>query len=279
LTIQQSFWEIIKYYEKKYFLLFKGENDDLTGVNFKEMKTLYLDGISDEKEKEIEINSTFYKPLCYFVGNIGLNRYEIYKRTKISFLDVIANICALSTTILNFFIIFLSKFYSKNFDNYKIIEQVLSKERKIKKFINKDISADIENDKKNQIELTDNSGKSDFLLNDENDKKINEDFEEIKKNNNYKDYNNEDEQRILPKLKFIDFIFNFFYNSKLCSSKKQKIITSCNEIVSKYSTIEYLVYNQMKIENLLKDYKWNEPKLKNIDNNDLIIQLESYYKT
>jgi hypothetical protein len=40
--------------------------------------------------------------------------------------------------------------------------------------------------------------------------------------------------------------------------------------------VENIIYNQIKIENLLKDYRWNNLQLKNIQNNELIIQLESY---
>ena len=34
------------------------------------------------------------------------------------------------------------------------------------------------------------------------------------------------------------------------------------------------VYHLMILENLLKDYKWNNPKLKGIENNELITDLK-----
>ena len=31
----------------------------------------------------------------------------------------------------------------------------------------------------------------------------------------------------------------------------------------------------MRLENLLKDYRWNNPSLNNIENNDLIVKLKT----
>ena len=85
-------------------------------------------------------------------------------------------------------------------------------------------------------------------------------------------------ERNIPKLRFIDFLMNNIYCQKCCNaSNRQQIISSCNNLVSKYYTIEDIIYNQMKLENLLKDYKWNDPNLKYIENNEFIVQLKSYY--
>ena len=88
---------------------------------------------------------------------------------------------------------------------------------------------------------------------------------------------NDDIKRVIPKLKFMDFILNNFYSEKCCKiSNRQKLISSCNDLVSKYYTIEDIIFNQMKLENLLKDYKWKVPKLQSINNNKLIINLRKY---
>ena len=55
--------------------------------------------------------------------------------------------------------------------------------------------------------------------------------------------------------------------------RKQKIISKCNEIISKYYSIENIVYNQILLENLFKDYQWINQDLKTYENNELIIQL------
>ena len=80
----------------------------------------------------------------------------------------------------------------------------------------------------------------------------------------------------MPKLRFIDFLFNNIYIEKLCKLNKQKIIDQCNKIISKYYSIELVLYNQIMFENFLKDYKWNDPGLNNFDNNELIIQLKNF---
>ena len=37
-----------------------------------------------------------------------------------------------------------------------------------------------------------------------------------------------------------------------------------------------LIKNQILIENLLKDYKWNDPNLNNVENNNLFVELKTY---
>ena len=79
----------------------------------------------------------------------------------------------------------------------------------------------------------------------------------------------------IPKFNF----FQFFLNNLYCCLKKcnsQKIIHLCNKIIYKYSSLDSLVRNQILLENLLKDYKWNNPSLNNIENNDLFKQINAY---
>ena len=278
-ALQYLHWGIIKYSEERYFLsvlynLFGGEDEELIGGYFKGVSNFFLDGILEEKKCIEFINGTYYKLLGVFTGRVDFNRYETYKRTKVFILDVFANISALSMTVLDFFGFFFSNYYSNNFDNYKIIEKVLSKEKKYRKYVNKDISEDITEDKNKQIELIDNYGKTESLITNENNIEVKEDkiIEEKK---------DEDEidERAIPKLRFIDFIINSFYNDNLCKpSNRQQIISCCNDLVSKYYTIEDIIYNQIKLDNLLKDYKWNDPKLKYIENNEFVVELKSYYK-
>jgi len=180
-------------------------------------------------------------------------------------------------TILEIFVFAFGNFYSGNFDNYKIIEKVLSKEKRTTKFRNKDISDD-KSDNKNKIELSDNTGKSEALIDtyDNIEIKDNKIIEEKKDTGGFN--LDDDDERVIPKLRFIDFMMNNFYSDKCCkSSNRQQIISSCNDLVSKYYTVEDIIYNQIKIENLLKDYKWNDPKLKYIDNNEFVTELKSYY--
>ena len=42
----------------------------------------------------------------------------------------------------------------------------------------------------------------------------------------------------------------------------------------KHYSVENILYNQIMIENLLRDYKWNNPELKNIFNNNSLHYLK-----
>ena len=270
-------WGIIKYYEKKYFLsvlsyIFGNEGEELIGGYFKSKDYFFVDGILDPSLQKVYYNGTTYKFLSIIFGTIDLGQYEEYRRTKIGILDVLSNVFALSITIFNAFVYVFCNYYLINFDNYKIIEKILSKERRIKKYLHKDISTDKNDDKNKQIELIDNIDKDDYLLDKDNNLEIKDIIDENKNNEI------ENEERNIPKLRFIDFLMNNIYCQKCCNvSNRQQIISSCNNLVSKYYTIEDIIYNQMKLENLLKDYKWNDPNLKYIENNEFIVQLKSYY--
>ena len=52
--------------------------------------------------------------------------YDIYSRDRISIFDAIANICALITTLYGVITFIFCGFYSNSFDNYKIIEKIIS---------------------------------------------------------------------------------------------------------------------------------------------------------
>ena len=45
-------------------------------------------------------------------------------------------------------------------------------------------------------------------------------------------------------------------------------------MVAKYLTVENLLYNQIRLENLLKDYKWNNPQYDTQEKNDFILELK-----
>ena len=74
-------------------------------------------------------------------------------------------------------------------------------------------------------------------------------------------------------MKFYDFCIHQFYFKCFGHSIKQSLIESCNDIVSKYMTIESLLYNQIKLENLLKDYKWNNPQYEINEKHDFLLEL------
>ena len=85
---------------------------------------------------------------------------------------------------------------------------------------------------------------------------------------------NSAEKLDLPSLKFFDFIINKFYFKFFGYSSKQSLINSCNDIVAKFVSIEKIVYNQMKLENLWNDYKWNNPQYEIKEKSDLMLNLK-----
>jgi hypothetical protein len=185
------------------------------------------------------------------------DEYIEYKRKKISVFDLICNICSLALTIFNLFKLGFSILYSSSFDNYKIIDRILStRDISIEKFSKK------------------NKDTKPPLLTE-----LKEIDEEIEKENNEKEDKlieakkvKENKDSILPRYHFFDFICNIF-SCCFKNNKTQKCISACNEITGKYYSIENILYNQFMIENLLKDYKWNNPDLKFIKNIQLIDKL------
>ena len=207
--------------------------------------------------------------VSFSLNNFGL--YDMYRRDKISIFDPIANICALVTTLYGVITFIFCLIYSRNFDSYKIVEKILTNRAKL--YNKKEEST-------GEIELTnkiinniDDDDKKDTLLN------VNEKEE---KDNKY-EINDIKEDKIttdtksifkLPKFHFYSFIYNNIYFKKYCTSSTQEMISSCKEIISKYYSIDAVIYNQLRLENLFRDYKWNNPKL-NIENNDLIFKIKA----
>ena len=273
-------WEVIKYKDKR--TLF----DSLT-KNKKEYYTGMIKGdkyIEEFEKYETPINIKYNKEIGYYIDvfNVKFNNrhedYLLYKRTKKEFLDVLANIGALFSTIKFFFSLFFS-FYSRNFDNYKIIENLLNPVNEEEEMKNTSTL----NKKEAIYKFTNNTNNLDKLIEKESDKNkieskiyesnINgEDSEENEITNNEKINNNNND---LKKLHFYDYFFNNLYSNCCKRRYNQEIINNVNNIAYKYLSVDYLLYNQIKLENLFKDYKWNNPALNDIQNNKLIIKLKN----
>ena len=173
----------------------------------------------------------------------------------------------MGTTIFNIICKTFGLIYSSNFDNYKIIENILSKEaKKVKK-----------------IELNSNESNKDLkddLLDKNNDEnELNNEDTIINDVENIDEGNIEDNELLiskLPKLRFFDFFFNNIYSKCCVYIKRQKLIDSCDNILYKYYSIENILYNQILFENLIKDYHWNNPNLKTIHKNEFIVKIKNY---
>ena len=266
-------WEVIKYKDQQSLF------DSLTG-NKKE----YIGGyVKNDKKPKIEIENKiiddrydlgYYLRLFHIKFENNHKEFLYYKREKIEFLDVIANIGALFSTVKYFFSLFFS-FYSSNFDNYKIVCKILNYEKEIHQGI--ELSTSIIESLPSKKKEDENINFNDInnlgpLIDKKSDKK------ELSAQDSGIVTNIDDDEEdpiVLNKLPFYDFFFNNVY-SKCCGKiKNQEVLNTTNEIVYKYVSIDTLLYNQLKLENLFRDYKWNNPSLKSIKNNKLIRKLKN----
>ena len=262
--ILSGFYQYIYYLEETICTtteFFSDKNNYIISPKEEKMITGYLN-ISIEKDNKK------YKPLGQISFYKNAANWEHYKRTRKSPLDTFANICSLGMTLLNVVKTLFLFLYSKNFDNYKIVQNFFFKgDIKIKK-------DKIESKEMKQL------NNSELLLDSLNNDDNNIDEQNINKEQ-IKLVSEEliDESDILlPKLSFLSFILNNIYCDNFCYKKNQILITKCNEIITKYFSIENIILNQIKMENLLKDYKWNDQKLNTLENIELLKNLKIFVK-
>ena len=260
-------WRNILYSEKKQ--LFQSNYNDSCG---------YVESYNSYPYGRIIYNNPkdgkYYFVICEIEFNVIYSQYIEYRRTRVSELDLLANIFSLMANIFTG-VRFVFSFYSGNFNNYKIIETILNKGQP-KKFKYKPIEMNAlgNNENKQFISIKDD------LIENCIQKESNNDNIDTDKENKGKyieedeDKSSENTQRI-KKMRFFDFFLNNFY---FCFTKRkqQKIIHMCNEIIYEFASIDTLIKNQILLENLIKDYKWNDPSLNNVENNNLFIQLKRY---
>ena len=202
---------------------------------------------------------------CYFSIENNNNNIVEYTRTKKSTLDLLANVFSLFSNIY-FIMSFIFQFYSKNYDNFQIIETIISHKLEKKPLTS---LQDLESEKIN------NPGKDFPILKD-----FDESADKGKNNIDILE-NNEDGDKInesdfrLKNVGFCQFYINNLYSNFCCKNNKaQNIINLCNQIVNKYASMDTIIYNQILLENLFKDYKWNNIELSDLRNNDLIEKLK-----
>ena len=138
----------------------------------------------------------------------------------------------------------------------------------MEKILSKKIGINIYNKKIKDIEDTKFELKKDLINSNDNNYQSED-------NININDENNDEneEKKATTSIKFYDFFVHLFY-SKCCGySKKHSLIDSYNNIITKYMTFDNLFYNQIRLENLLKDYKWNDPQYEFKEKNDSLLEL------
>jgi hypothetical protein len=261
-------WETILYTEKKGY--FQKDSSDSCGY-IESSDSFYYDDLLYDINKK---NNKKYIFLSYFTFNNDNTQYIEYFRKRVSELDLLANFLSLVANIFTG-VKFIFSFYSSNFNNFKIIEKILNRQPKKNYKINN-----------NPLEMEDYENKKFISIRDDfSENNIQKDIEKTESNNDsdfhkFKDDDCDDDKsstdsKRIKKLHFFDFFLNNIY---CCLKKKkpQKIIHKCNQIIEKYASIDMLIKNQILIENLLKDYKWNDPNLNNVENNNLFVELKAY---
>ena len=266
-------WNIITYKEEKSFSGMLRTKEETYGGEFISSDKFSIPSKSIEKVKMTNENGEveYYQVvslMSYFTDNFG--HYTYYSRNKITIWDSIANACALISTLYGIVTFIFCGLYSNSFDNYKIIEKIISRSSylNIREINNKTPKEQIE--LKDQVE---NDIKDNLLeINkDRDDKNILDDDINKEKDSNLKPIF----KIQIPKFHFYDFLYNNIYSDCCKPSSTQGIISACKDLISKYYSIDAVVYNQLRLENLFKDYKWNNPKLNDITNNNLIFQIKS----
>ena len=265
-------WQIIKYKEKGG--LFSKGKDYIAGSIKSGDIFVYDEDKTDYCLLRTEDDSfDLYVRIYEIKVNNKFEYYDEYIRTKISWLTIFSNSLSLWLSLHNGFTVAFSFLYADNFNNYKIIQNILSKVNKV------------EPKNKNNIELSSDFNKNEKLINNQNSEKeivIKDEFNEKdninEKSNDFQYEASEDNSLELPKLRMFDYIFNNIYFTKkcCCNYKRQMLISTSNDILGKYFSIEKLLYNQIMIENIIKDYKWNNHRLKSIQNNELVSKLKNY---
>ena len=281
-------WEFTKYKEKNdIFKIFS---------NYLRRPIQFLDGrltINDLKEEkndgeynnEYIIDGVIHKYLGSIVIFNSRDTIHEYLRQKREWLSVLATISALANSFYSIFVRFFYFIYSKKYDQYKIFKNILLLDAKIKKsdsiFLSEASNLKLNNfslEKKvekalevREIQVI-NSNKSDSCSSTNNNDKGSECPTTEKEE---KDEEVDNNNLHLPKMPFVNFIFNNLFIDKCSNSNKQKLINLSSKIIYKYYSIENILYNQIKFENLLNDYKWNNPKLKNVQNNKTLLEIRN----
>ena len=127
-------WEVIKYKDQKSIFdsLTNNQKETIYGYLKPETKTTYT--VMTPKNDYIKYyydknwNKVYYMNFLTVKVNNRHFEYLLFERKKVEFLDILANIGALFSTI-KFFFCLVFNFYSKNFDNYKILGKTLNSKK------------------------------------------------------------------------------------------------------------------------------------------------------
>jgi hypothetical protein len=269
-------WEKIVYEEEK--TLFNRLTNRKTEYKYWDLKN-YDYSLEDNSNRIYDGG----KYLLTIISKNDYSSYVHYKRKSVTFFDTLAKLASLFQTFYTT-AFYIYKYYAKNFNNYKIIEEVLQINTKSFK----------QYELRNILYKQNNIPAKEFIkIKDKSEYKLIDDDSEDSKTEEVNDYprkntlikkdseaNDELEEflqiKIMPKFSFIRFFCNNLYFQNCCYKyRKQEFLHICDEILLKYMSFESILYYQMVLENMLKDYKWNQPILYNIETNELLDKLKN----
>ena len=261
-------WELIEYEEEKG--VFSKNFDSITGKintyyggHFKSKQAFLDDGHVREFKFRDKLGNRLM-PLLYLEIQPNYYQHDKYTRKGKSLLYILADIAALGSTIFNLMTTAFGFLYSKNYNNYKIVEDILSNKMGI------NINQELENNKEQIIEF-----KTDSIDNKDQNTEEKEDSIDTLNSSDKEIQNNKINRSIkYPLIKFYDFLVNKLYLKYFGHSDKQTFINSCNDVLKRYASMENLIYNQIRLESLFKDYKWNNRHYDIQEKNEFINQLQ-----
>ena len=255
ITIYDS-RELIYYFEEiictdKGF--FGDKNKSIINIKYREQNLNPINK-ADPDVGGVVFNDVFFR--------INKYNWSHYKRTEKSILETFSYICSIGLVGLNIVTKMIFLFYSRFFDNYKIVQHLLfGNDTLIRRNI--EISKKLTNKKQEPLNIN--------LSNSENVDENGIDYE----NKSQPEENvGQPDLNFPEKLSCCSFVFNCF-----CDKKNQILMSKCGDIISEYYSVEKIIYNQLLMENLIEDYKWNNIKLKNIRENKSIISLINFIKS
>ena len=274
VLLTKTFELTIQYFKRVLFqdiTMFKDTNYSILSPTSYLEKTPYY----DYNHKSIRISGKDYKK----IGNVrfeiegkGLSSWVHYQRREKFIGNLLSDIFSIINAIyvvINFCYLNLFSYF---YDNYRVMDYILKKGEKMKRHI----------DLSNRPNSSTNRQNS--LIEHENqDDNINLDIAQ----QHHEKSNSEIEKQ--KEVKFKDIVFSSLYNCfcsceccklpSCCSrSKEQILIDKYNETLAEFYSIENIIYNQILIENLFKDYIWNDERLKDINENEKIIRLNNTIK-
>ena len=130
----EAYWDIYNYQEEKgivqkiYDYIFENQFNFTFG-HIKSSQVYSVEKLANLRPVDCD-EKNYMKPMIIISMYNQLTGIHQYKRKAISIWTYFANICALGLTIYSCLTTVFGYIYSKNFDNYKVLEKMLSKDKR-----------------------------------------------------------------------------------------------------------------------------------------------------